>query len=786
MLKTSILFFPLIIFSILVRSQQPADTLVQKSNPGTRKFSVHGTIKSQNTGETLIGATVSISGITATTTSNEYGFYSLTLPSGAYKLQVSASGMIARQLDISLSQDTLLDISMEEDVKGLETVVIHAISPGRSIKSPQMSVERLNIQEIKNIPVIFGERDVLKTLQLLPGVKPAGEGNSGFYVRGGAADQNLILLDEAPVYNASHLLGFFSTFNSDAIKNVTLYKGGMPAQYGGRLSSVVDIRMNEGNNQDFGMSGGIGLISSRLNIEGPIQKNQSSFLVAGRRTYADLFLKFAKDSSLRKTRLYFYDLNTKANFILGKKDRIYLSGYFGRDVLSQDDLAGINWGNITGTLRWNHIFNNRLFSNTSLILSNYDYKINVSTETTDFQIFSQIRDWNLKNELQWYINPSHTFTAGINSIYHTIKPGEISVTGSSGTFEQGLPSRYSLENAIYASDTWKLSEKWNFTFGLRATAFSILGKGDYYTLDQDGRVVDTMHYERGEVVKTYINAEPRLAFSYLLNSTSSIKSSYTRNTQNLHLISNSTSLSPTDKWVASTNIIKPEIADQLAIGYYKNFGARYELTAEAYYKIMQNQIDYRNGAEIFTNQAIETQLLYGKGRAWVLEILMKKRVGRLNGWISYTLSKTERQIEGINEGNWYNARQDRTHDVAIVTMYQLSKKWALSATWVYYTGDAVTYPAGKYRIDDRVYFYYTERNSYRMPHYHRLDLGATVQLKKRKRFSSELNFSVFNAYGRANAYEIEFRESETDPDKTEAVQTSLFHLVPSISYNFKF
>ncbi len=752
----------------------------------TAKFSIHGTVKSSLTGETIIGATIEVSASNTSTLSNEYGFYSLTLTPGNYTLIISSAGMETQRIDINLTKDLQQDISMEQAVRGLDTAVVTASGTRRSIKSPQMSVEKLSIDEIKHIPVIFGERDVLKTLQLLPGVKQASEGNSGFYVRGGAADQNLILLDEAPVYNASHLLGFFSTFNSDAIKNVTLYKGGMPAQYGGRLSSVVDIKMNDGNNRDFGMSGGIGLISSRLNIEAPIQKDKSSFLIAGRRTYADIFLKLAKDTTLHNTRLYFYDLNTKMNFIAGKKDRIYLSGYFGRDVLSQDDVAGINWGNVTGTLRWNHIYNTRLFSNTSLIFSNYDYKISINTETNDFRIFSQIRDWNLKYEMQYYINTAHTLNFGLNSIYHTIKPGEISTITSSGTLAQGLPSRYSVENAVYVSDTWKASPKWNFTIGARVTGFSILGKGDYYTLDDQGRVIDTMHYKKGEIVKTYINAEPRLAASYLLNESSSIKASYTRNTQNLHLISNSTSLSPTDKWVASTNIIKPEIADQIAIGYYKNFGPRYEFTVETYYKSMQNQIDYRNGAEIFTNEAIETQLLYGKGRAYGIEFLLRKRIGRLNGWIGYTLSKTEKKIPGINDEKWYNARQDRTHDIAIVAMFQASKKWTLSATWIYYTGDAVTYPAGKYSINGEVYFYYTDRNSYRMPDYHRLDLGATLQFKKRKRFSSELNFSVFNAYGRYNAYEIEFRESETDPQRTEAVQTSLFSFVPSISYNFKF
>ena len=576
-------------------------------------------LKPKETGEVIIGATVSVAGHATRMASNEYGFYSLTLPRDNYMLDISGVGMKPQQIKVSLNKDVKLDILLEEEVTNLQEVTVKASSTGRSLKNPQMSVEKINVHEVRTIPVLFGERDILKTIQLLPGIKSAGEGNSGFYIRGGSADQNLILLDEAPVYNASHLLGFFSTFNSDAIKNVTLYKGTMPAQYGGRLSSVLDIKMNDGNNQDFAVSGGIGLIASRINVEGPLQKDKSSFLVSARRTYADVFLKLG-DSSLKKTKLYFYDLNTKMNFILGDKDKIFVSGYFGRDVLSRDKVAGINWGNATGTLRWNHVFNNKLFSNTSLIYSNYDYKINVHTESTDYGILSRIRDWNLKEELQLYANANNTVIVGINSIYHTIKPGEISVTGNTGTVTQGLQDRYSLDNAVYATNSWKINNRWNLTYGLRMSAFSILGEGDYYKLDDTGKVIDTTHYGSGEIVKTYWNAEPRVAASYQLNSFSSFKGSYTRNTQNLHLISNSVSSSPTDKWMASTNIIKPEIADQVAIGYYRDLkNQQYEINVEAYYKTMQNQIDYRDGAEVFTNEAIETQLLLsGKARRMVL------------------------------------------------------------------------------------------------------------------------------------------------------------------------
>ena len=761
---------------------------INRDSSKSSEFTIHGTVRSAQTGETIIGATIEFSNSSTVITSNEYGFYSTSLPGGSYTVRVSAIGMKQYRSEINLIRDMQLDLTMDqEDVKELETVVVSSSTTGRNIRSPQMSVERINIQEVKNIPVLFGERDVLKTIQLLPGIKSAGEGNSGFYVRGGAGDQNLILLDEAPVYNPSHLLGFFSTFNSDAIKNVTLYKGAMPAQYGGRLSSVVDIKMNEGNNQQFGASGGIGLIASRLNIEGPLQKDKSSFLVSGRRTYLDVFLKLFGDSTLKKTDLYFYDLNAKMNFTLGEKDRLYISGYFGRDVFRQADLAGIDWGNATGTVRWNHIFNSKLFSNTSLIYSNYDYKISANDAASNYEILSRIRDFNIKQEFQLYSNSRSNFNFGFNAIYHTIKPGEISISNDQGSIDHGLENRYSLDNAVYASNNWRPSEKLSINYGIRLSAFSILGEGDYYAINDEGEVTDSFHYNKGEIVKTYFNPEPRIAASYLINTNSSLKISYTRNTQNLHLISNSTTSSPTDKWVASTNIIKPGIADQVAAGYYRNLdNNNYELNTEVYYKLMDGQVDYRDGAQVFTNDPIETQLLYGKGRAYGMEWQLKKKSGRLNGWISYTLSKTERKIEGINNNEWYNARQDRTHDIAVVAIYQLNPKWTLSANWVYYTGDAVTYPSGKYTLDNEVYFYYSERNGYRMPDYHRLDLGATKQIKKGKRFSSELNFSLYNAYGRSNAYQINFRESETDPTKTEAVKISLFTFVPSISYNFKF
>lgn len=751
------------------------------------KFTVSGTVKSASEGETVIGATISAGGRYVTQT-NEYGFYSLTVPTGTYELTISNVSFAPYSQQIIVNKDITLHVELIDDAQTLDEVVISS-SRGRSLSSPQMGLERVTPNEIAKVPVLMGEKDVVKVLQLLPGIKSAGDGSSGMYVRGGAADQNLVLLDEANVYNASHLLGFFSTFNSDAIKDVSVYKSGMPAQYGGRLSSVLDIKMNDGNNQDFNVSGGVGLISAKLNVEGPIQTGKSSFLLTGRRTYADMFLKLSNDSSINSNSLYFYDLNAKLNYQLGEKDRIYFSGYLGKDHLGVGDLFGLDWGNKTATMRWNHVFNSKLFSNTSLIYSNYDYNISINSGTNNFDIRSNIRDYNFKQEFQWYPNNRNSIRMGLNSIYHNIKPGEVrSKNEESSINDIRMQNRYSWENGIYASNTWSVSDKFNLTYGLRLSTFSILGEGDFYNVNSEGKVIDTTHYGKGDFVKTYVNLEPRLAASYQWNSANSVKASYVRNAQYLHLISNSTSTSPTDKWIASTNIIKPELSDQFSIGYYRNLADnRYELSVESYYKTLQNQIDYRDGADVYnSNNAIETELLYGKGRAYGIEWLLKKSTGRLTGWISYTLSKTERKIDGINNNEWYNARQDRTHDIAIVAMYQLNKKWTLSANWVFYTGDAVTFPAGKYIIDDRTVYYYTARNSYRMPNYHRLDLGATMQLKQKKRWSSELSFSLYNAYGRENAYTIEFMDSKNDPNKTVANQIALFKFIPSVSYNFKF
>lgn len=754
----------------------------------TNKYTISGYVKDEKSGEALIGSSIYIKELTNVgTAANEYGFYSLTIPAGTYILVVQSFGYNLREVPLVLSNNVKMDFSLSEEVLEMEVVELDIQKKNENITQTQMGVEKLEMKEINKIPVLLGERDVLKSMQLIPGIKSAGEGNTGFYVRGGSADQNLILLDEAPVYNASHLLGFFSVFNSDAIKDVTIYKGGMPAEYGGRLSSVMDIKMNEGNNKKFGASGGIGLISSRLAVEGPIVKEKGSFNVYARRSYADIFLKLSPEEALRNSKLYFYDLNAKANYWINQNNRIFVSGYFGRDVLGFRDLFGFDWGNATGTVRWNHFYNDKLFSNTSLIFSNYSYKITVNFNDNDIFITSKIRDYNLKQDFQYYASPRSTLKFGLNTIYHKVVPGQITFSNLSGTTEENLNNKYAWENAAYISHDFKLNEKISFIYGVRFSAISVLGPGDFYSFNDNGEITDTTKYEAGKFVKTYFNPEPRLAASYVINSQHSVKASYGRTTQNLHLLSNSTSGSPTDLWLPSTNYIKPEICDQVSLGYFRNFKEdKYQFSTEVYYKNLQNQIDYKDGAQIIFNETVETELLIGKGRAYGIELFLKKKYGKFNGWIGYTLSRTERQFDKINDGEYFPARQDRTHDISIVGIYELSPKWSLSATWVYYTGNAVTFPSGKYEVGGQVINYYTERNGYRMPSYHRLDVGANWTVKKTAKFESSWNFSIYNAYARGNAYTITFRPSEDDPNKTEAVKTTLFKLVPSFTYNFKF
>lgn len=753
----------------------------------SQNFSLNGTITDSKTGEQLIGAIVIIKEIPNTgAAANSYGYYTLIIPKGIYTVLVRYVGYENFEQKIDFNKNILLNLSLEPKGRELKEVEISADKPNENVTRTQMGVEKLTMKEIKQIPVLFGEQDLLKTLQLLPGVKSAGEGNAGFHVRGGGADQNLVLLDEAPVYNASHLLGFFSVFNSDAVKDVTLYKGGMPAEFGGRLSSVLDVKMNEGNQKRFGAKGGIGLIASRLTLEAPVVKDRGSFMIAARRTYADAFLKLSADSNRRKSTLYFYDLNTKFNYKINEKNRIYASGYFGRDVFGFGDQFSFDWGNTTATVRWNHIFNSRIFSNSSFIYSNYNYRISVQSGDLNVKIGSTIKDLNFKQDYQYFVNNKNRVKFGWNVIHHTFIPGKIE---GSGIFANAISNekRYALESSVYGSQEINFSPLFTVNYGLRITDFRYLGPGTIYTYDTDGEVLTSRYAAKNEVVKTYINLEPRINASYLIDEKQSVKAAYSRTVQNLHLLSNTTSGNPTDIWVPSSNNVKPELGDQYSVGYFRNLkNNTFELSAESYYKNLYNQIDYKNGAQLAFNQLVEGELVYGTGRAYGIELLGRKKVGKLTGWIGYTLSRTERKFREINDGKYFPARQDRTHDISVVVMYELNKKWSLSTNWVYYTGNAVTFPSGKYQIEGQLVNYYTERNGYRMPDYHRLDFGATYYRKNTDTYESSWSFSIYNAYARRNAYIITFRESANDPNQNEAVQLSLFRLIPAITYNFHF
>lgn len=720
-----------------------------------KDFTISGTIKMAASGETLIGATVLLKENAQGATANAYGFYSLSATPGNYTLVISYTGYTTLEIMLSLVKDTTLDIALTEKEQ-LQTVVVGANRPNNNqVVSPQMGVEKLNMAQIKNVPVLMGEKDILKTISLLPGVKAAGEGNTGFYVRGGAADQNLILLDEAPVYNASHLLGFFSTFNSDAIKDANLYKGGLPAEYGGRLSSVLDVKMLDGNNKKFGVEGGLGLISSRLKVEGPLAEDKGSFLISGRRTYIDVFTSLAKNQVVKGSSLYFYDLNAKANYHFDARNALFLSGYFGHDAIGLKNTFGTNWGNATGTLRFNHIFNNRLFSNTSLIFSNYQYKVASFLTNDDFQSTSKITDINFKEDLQYTVSGNHSLKFGLNILHHALTPGDISSSVSSSINNSSVEKRYGYENALYISDNWKASPRLTILGGVRVSDVAL---------------------------------EPRFSASYQLSDDESIKASYNRNIQNIHLLNNSTTFNPTNLYILSSNNVKPGIADQVAVGWFRNFrNNEFEFSAEVYYKWLQNQIDYKNGANLVANPDVESQLVFGSGRAYGLELYLKKKYGRFNGWISYTLSRTENKFAAINNGKYFPASYDRTHDVSSVGIFKLNKRWTLSATFIYSTGNALSYPTGKYTTGGLTAFSYAERNSYRQPANNRLDVGATLEGKEHKKYHCSWTFGIYNIYGHWDPYTITFRDSENVPNTTEAVETSLFPKpVPSVTWNFKF
>lgn len=753
------------------------------------EFTISGTISDGNNGESLIGASVLIDELSTGTVTNAYGFYSITLPQGSYNLISSYVGFASFNKKIELNEDIKLDIELQGESNVLKDVVITGEKANKNVESVEMSKEKLSIEKIKSIPAVFGEVDIIKAIQLLPGISATGEGQSGFNVRGGSVDQNLILLDEAVVYNAAHFLGFFSVFNPDAIKNVEVYKGGIPAEYGGRLSSVLDIRMNDGNKKKFGVTGGIGSISSRVTFEGPIQKNESSFLLSGRRTYADQFLRFAQDTSIRNNKVFFYDLNAKANYKIGENDRIYLSGYFGDDVFKFAG-AQISWGNKTGTARWNHVYNSKLFSNFTMVYSKYDYSLGTNEDQgVGFKWDSGIEDYSGKIDYNYFLNSNNSIKFGAQLTHHDFEPGKIEPIGESIFSGLDLDDKTSWEGAIYLSNEQKFGDRLSAIYGLRYSMFANTGGTNVYSYDENFTVSDTTLYNKGEIYNTFFNFEPRLGVKFTLSDNSSIKASYNRMAQYVHLASNGISSSPLDIWFPSSTNVKPQLADQYALGYFHNFKDNmFESSVEVYYKDIQNAIDFKDHATLLLNQFIEGELRVGDARAYGAEFLVRKNQGKLTGWISYTLAKSERQIETINDGEWYNATWDKTHDAALVLSYELNKRVSFSANWIYATGRAITLPTGKYEYQGTTVPVYSDRNAERMPDYHRADIGFTLQNKEKvnRKLFWDLNVSIYNVYNRHNAYSINFVDDPDNSDRQIAEQTYIFPILPSVTWNFKF
>ncbi|HPF04354.1 MAG TPA: TonB-dependent receptor, partial [Bacteroidales bacterium] len=741
---------------------------------GQQKYTLSGSVSDASTGEDLTGATVMVAGSNKGTATNSYGFYSLSLPEGDRTIRVSFIGYDAFETKIHLNKDVSLNIELEPSVQTLGEVVVASESDDGNISSAATGVEKLDIRKIETIPVLFGEKDILKTIQLLPGISNASEGSTGFNVRGGSIGHNLILLDEAPVYSSAHLMGFFSVFNSDAIKDVTIYKGGIPAAYGGRASSVVDIVMNNGNSKNFRTSGGIGLVSSRLTVELPVMKERMSLILSGRRTYADLIARtlFKDDVISDEMKFYFYDLNAKINFTVNPRNRIFLSGYFGKDVFDLREDLGTGWGNTTGTLRWNHLLSEKIFSNTSVIYSRFDYGF--AFGSLGIRLRSGIEDVSLKEDMTWYIDPDNTLKAGFNLVYHVFRPGELSA-GDTTEYKIALREKKGAEGALYLQNEQELSQRLSANYGIRLSFFSQLGPGWFYEYDENNSITDSSFFKKNQAVFPHFLLEPRLSVNYRVGERSSLKASFSRMSQFIHLLSNTTSGTPADVWLPGSNNLKPVIVDQFSAGYFRNFMDNgIEASLEAWYKDIKNTTDYEDGAEIIFNEHVESQILTGRGRGYGLELYIKKKYGEFSGWIGYTLSRTENRIEGINDYKWYPVKYDKTHDLSLVTIYKPGKRLSLSAVWTYATGNAVTFPSGRYVINGSPVPFYTERNGYRMPAYHRLDLSVTLEGRNRKRFKSQWDLSVYNLYNRHNAYMISFRESEAVPGATEAVRLSLF------------
>ena len=777
------------------------------SSFGQEKFTISGTITEKKSNETLIGVNILFPELNKGVVTNEYGFYSITLPKENYTLQISYVGYNTIVKDIKLFENKKFNFQLTESSEVLDEIVLEQNVEKLNIRTPQMSLNQLSSSTIKKIPAVLGESDVLKAITLLPGVTNGGEGASGFNVRGGASDQNLILLDESIIFNSSHLFGFFSVFNPDAIKDIKLYKGGIPAKYGGRVSSVLDIYQKEGNSKEFHANGGIGLVSSRLLLEGPLKKDKGAFLFGGRSSYAHIFLPLI--DSENESKAYFYDLNTKLNYKINDNNNIYLSGYFGRDVFSLSELFVNTYGNTVLNLRWNHLFSNKIFSNLSLIYSDYFYGLEL--DFVGFEWNSGIKNFNIKYDFKHYLSDKMQLNYGINNIYYNFNPGKIKPNSDeSGIIAQQLIEKYANEFAIYVDAKHTISEKLKIQYGLRLTNFTRLGQDEQSVYADDNPVLfndalqiyesadptGTESFDRSDVLKTFTNLEPRLALSYLLNDNTSLKFSYNRMAQYLHLISNTSSATPLDVWAPSGTFIEPQILNQFAAGYFKNISDnKYTLETEVFYKDLKNRIDYIDGANLIANDNIEQVILNGEGRAYGLEVLLKKNEGRLKGWLAYTLSKSEQRAPGrtaneigINNGNWYNTAYDKRHDISINASYELNDKWLFGSNFLIQSGQPTNYPTGQIQFQGLTLpIYEADRNSERLPAYHRLDVSATLTPSKNKgrKWKTEWVFSVYNLYNRKNAASISFGQNN-ETLRNEAIKTSIFGIVPSVTYNFKF
>ena len=759
-------------------------------------LTISGYISDGDNGETLIGANVFVLEQSKGTSTNEYGFYSLTLPQGSYTLQYSYLGFVTQEIKVELNQNVKQDIELANEAAQLAEVVISSEAPNANVSTNEMSVNKLDIATIQKMPTLLGEVEILRSIQLLPGVTSVGEGASGFNVRGGSIDQNLVLLDEAPVYNSSHLFGFFSVFNPDAVKDVKLYKGGIPARYGGRLSSILDVRMKEGNKKKLALNGGIGAIFSRLSVEAPIVKDKASFIVAGRRSYIDVLAQPFLSEEVEGSVLNFYDLTLKSNYDINEKNTLFVSAYLGRDNFGFGDDAGFNWGNATTTIRWNHLFSDKLFSNFTAYYSDYDYQINFGSESTNkFDWDASIKNYSIEPEFTLFLTPGNVVRFGAHGIIYEFEPANAVGVSEGEVTDLTLPKKYAIESSLFLENEIDIDNKLSINYGLRYSMFNYAGKGTAYEYGKAGLglrrpVVSSQDFGQWESIKTYNNLEPRFSLKYQLNDLQSFKVSYNRMTQYIHLISNTTAATPVDIWTPSTNNIRPQIADQIALGYFQNFKEdMYELSAEVYYKKMDQLVDYIDGADLLINEFLEGDLLEGQGRAYGLEMMFKKTEGRFNGWLSYTLARTERQVDGVNNNEWYPSRFDQLHNLSITTFYDVSKRLSLSANFALISGTPTTFPTTRfeqqgYIIPDNAF---DARNNLRIPSYHRLDVSATLQGKKNpdRRWQSEWVFSIYNLYSKRNPFSIFTRLGEEGV--TEAVRLSVVgNFIPSVSYNFKF